>query len=219
MKPTDIRYTNLPGRWPGRVRPAYAPRPKSPYKVVTWAPVERLLLTELAKLGAKEVEIALDLASPMHIRNDGGLRSDARTRSPGVILRFTRRDGVRLQFPCDTYGDWTVNMYAIARTLEKLRLIDRDGVTQGDAQYVGFRALPPGGGTSEMTVDAAAAEIARHTTFSPELVRDHRSVAEAALKIARAKTHPDSKATGGTTEAFQNVERAWKVLEADFGAR
>src|SRR5438094_286048 len=88
-------------------------------------------------------------------------RASLRSRTPPAIVSFTNRDGIRLTFPCDTYGDWATNVYAIASTLEKLRAINRYGVTQGDQQYVGFQALPPAGGSTAMTAEEAADVIAQ----------------------------------------------------------
>jgi hypothetical protein len=204
-----FRYVSLPRVWPGRQRPAGFRGVKGPFKITTWAPVERFLMSELEKLGAKDVTIAIDVPNPAHWRMDGGLRSDARAVTPRVIVAFTRRDGVRLSFPCDSYNDWQTNVYAIAKSLEMLRAIDRYGVTQGDQQYVGFRALPPGAAAT-LTPEAAAEIIAKHSGIPAQAILDYPPVAGAAIRTAQSKTHPDR---GGTDGDFAEVQKAAEILE------
>lgn len=120
-----------------------------------------LLDRELRMLGAREVEIALDLP-PAAIRLDGWPRAGARPASPGVVLSF--RPGVpgagvnpaagpgwRLTYPCDRFLRWEDNLRAIALVLEGLRMVDRYGVGSGGEQYAGWRSLSapaPGAGAA-----------------------------------------------------------------------
>lgn len=207
------RYVPLPKQWPGKRRPSGRAPTRSPFKVTTWSPIERLLSRELGYLGAKDVTIALDIQNPMYWRMDGGLRSDARTITPGVIVSFTGKDGVRFTFPCDTYGDWQTNAYAIAVTLEKLRAIARYGVTQGDQQYVGFKALPSGASSApaRMTAEDAADLLAEYSPFPARLILNEPVIAGEAIKAAKRKTHPDA---GGASDAFAKVTEAADVLAA-----
>lgn len=213
---TPYRYTTLPDVWPGRARSG--PRRRSPYKRVTWAPVEHLLVSELRRVGAKDATIALDIRNPAYFRLDGGIRADARPVTPAVVVSFTNRDGVRLTFPCDTYGDWMHNIYAIAKTLEKLRLIDRDGVAQGDQQYVGFKALPPGApanGRKELTTEGAAGILTLWSGLDTIAILAHKSVADVAGRMAKSKAHPDA---GGDETDFVMVTEAIEVVEHHFAS-
>jgi len=128
-----------------------------------------------------------------------------------VIVSFTRGDtGVRLTFPCETYFQWQDNLYAIAQTLEKLRAIDRYGVTQGDQQYVGFAALPAGG-QPKMTLDDALDLFGEHgEAGAVDLISAPDWLVDAVQKRARAATHPDA---GGSTELFQRIEEAARLID------
>lgn len=209
------QYVALPKVWPGKRGPANAPpRRKAPFKSM-WTTTEQLLARELAHLGAKDVTIAVDIRNPGFFRADGMLRADARPVTPAVIVAFTDRGGVRMQFPCETYGYWADNVHAIALALESLRRVDRYGVTQGDQQYVGFRALPPGGGSpsapARMSEDRALEVLAAYHPFPAHLVVSELSVAGEVIKMAKRKAHPDS---GGTQEDFVLVGEAADVIEA-----
>lgn len=211
------RYSQLPRVWPGKQRPPGFRRDKGPFKVTTWSRVEYFLMNELSKLGAKDVTLAIDLPNPAHWNMQGAPRADARAQSPAVIVAFTRKDGVRLTFPCDTYADWQTNVYAIAKSLEALRAVDRYGVTQGDQQYVGFKALPPGGGSPGapvMTEEDAATILAEFSGMPAEAILSYAAVAATAVKMAKARTHPDAKGEPGD---FEKVSTAQLVVERHHG--
>lgn len=209
------RYTMLPRVWPGR--PHTKPR-KSPFHVVTVSQADKLLQKELQMVGAQEVTIAVD-TSPFHFKPGGeGLRADAKMTTAAVIVTFTDGKGNRLTFPCNTFGDWVDNLYAIASSLEKLRAVDRYGVTQGDAQYVGFKALPPAGGSTAMTPENAAAVLAEFSGLDAVAILQFPSVTDVARDIARKRTHPDTAAGESDGEDFARVEKAYEVLEEHHAA-
>src|ERR1051325_4819633 len=203
-----IRYVPLPSKWPGRNRPTGWKPTRSPFKFKAWDRVVRELLEEVAKVNGRDVELAIDVRNPAYWRNDGGLRADARPESSRIIVSFTRPDGRKLVFPCDAYGDWQDNVWAIRLSLEALRSIDRYGVTQGDQQYVGFAALPPG--REEMTVERAREIVADLADLEPQALA-FPSVFVVAVPRARARAHPDRE--GGSTARFQELEQAVKLLE------
>jgi len=205
------RFVALPRQWPGRPRPDGWKPQRSPFKLHGWARIEAALLAELRRINAKDITVALDVANPGDWRSDGGLRSDAKLGSNRVIVSFTRGDtGVRLTFPCETYFQWQDNLYAIAQTLEKLRAIDRYGVTQGDQQYVGFAALPAGG-QPKMTLDDALDLFGEHgEAGAVDLISAPDWLVDAVQKRARAATHPDA---GGSTELFQRIEEAARLID------
>lgn len=211
-KALPIRFVPLPRQWPGRQRPqGWKPTP-SRFKGHAWGKVERELLAELERLRAKDITIALDLHGPGNIREDGGLRADARPVTSRVVLSFVRGDaGMRLTFPCDSFSSWEDNLWAIRLTLEHLRAIDRYGVTQGDQQYVGFTALASGKPAS-MSLDDALLVLATHgEADSVDLLTAPDWLVDAVQKRARAATHPD---TGGREEQFKDVEEAIRLVAA-----
>lgn len=207
------RYRTLPRIWPGKTRPVDYSRPAGPFKVTTWSMIERALLYELGRLGAKDVELAIDLPNPAHWNAMGTPRADARAATPAVVLSFTRKDGVRLTFPCDTYAVWQTNVYAIAKSLEALRAVDRYGVTQGDQQYVGFKALPPGSGAAgerALSAEEAAEILQTFSDLPAHVIIAEPSVARVAIRTAKGRSHPDADGQAGD---FELVTRAADVIE------
>jgi hypothetical protein len=205
------RYVALPDVWPGRQRPdGWRPK-RSPFQFKAWSRVERELLEEIGRVNGRDATIALDVRAPGQFKADGGIRADARPVTSRVIVSFTRPDGKRLVFPCDAYGDWHDNVWAIRLSLEALRAVDRYGVTQGDRQYEGFAALPPAR-FNGMTVDRARSVIADLTDVEPAALR-FKSVLTMAVQRARARTHPDRE--GGSEEKFKEVETAARILESE----
>lgn len=199
----------LPAVWPGKATPSWSRR-RAPFKA-TGAKVWALLEREIKMLRGKNVVVMVDV-DDRQIRLDGQLYSNARPRTPAVIVAFDVPDG-RLQFPCDTFLFWESNVDAIARALEALRMVDRYGVQQGK-QYTGFKALPAST-TPVMTTEQAAKRISFHASIGDmmSIIRD-RSVARDAVRKAKAVVHPDA---GGSNEAFTLVVDAERILKAHHG--
>src|ERR1041384_850741 len=90
-----------------------------------WSDTLALLARELDKLdvtGAAAIRIDVE---PGQVRRDGMLYANAKVRSPGVVVSFTRRPGALSSAP-DTYAEvwsgdppaWQANVRAIALGLE-----------------------------------------------------------------------------------------------------
>lgn len=208
--------TPLPQVWPGKPTPPYQQR-RAPFKSVP-GKAFTLLGTEIRRLGGKNVKIAIDVTSGS-IRNDGMLYSNARPKSPGVIVSFDVPDGV-LQFPCDTFRFWEANIDAIGRSLQALRMVNRYGVQQGK-QYTGFKALPASTAPAAtaatvLTTDAAAQLLANYSGLSAVDVLQDRTVAQAAARTARYRTHPD-RTRSATSDEFQRVQTAIHLLADHHG--
>jgi hypothetical protein len=175
---------------------------------------------ELRHLGTTRCVIQAE-CSEEDIRLDGRLRSSARLRGPGIILAFDSRHGP-MQYPCDTYDDWTGNLRAIVLALEALRAVDRYGVTRRAEQYRGWRALPGGGESSAIagaewaTVEEAAGWLCLQAWPAPvgnnensrSIVRDIcAGDAEALRQLYREvsmRAHPDR---GGDIALMARVNR------------
>lgn len=208
-----LQYSHRPlhGEWPGK-RTLHPGR--SPFGA-NWGGTLDLLDREIFKLGGRDVVLALNVGE-RDIRQDGGVRADARIRDPGVIIEFTVGPN-RLSFPCDRFNHWQDNVRAIALALEALRKVDRYGVRSG-SQYEGYKKLPgAGASTGSMHVTKAAGIVADHSRDETELdeVLGDRSVARDAIRRAMANTHPDRP--HGDAAAFQRVQDAKRVLEAHHG--
>lgn len=204
----EYRVIPLPTVWPKKATPAWA-RKRPQFKTI-WTKALDLLDREIYYLGGKNVTIAIDVEERF-IRPDGQLYASARPRSPAVIVSFDTARG-RLQFPCDTFGFWQENVDAIARSMEKLRAVDRYGVTTGE-QFSGFKAIPASTSPT-MNAEEAARHIAQLLGMHAYVLLQHAGDAQMAIRRARQKVHPD---VGGSNEAWHLVELARKALSAHFG--
>jgi hypothetical protein len=192
----------------------------------------RLLDGELRKLRATDSVVQLALGE-RNFRADGLLRGDAQEPShPGVILSFGSRHGP-LKYVCDDCRNWPDNLRAIALTLERLRLADLYGVTRRGEQYAGWKALPAPLLTPPMTLDEAAAFVAREaaplvgqindadlrlraTNVGTLSVIEDGEVYRELYRVAAGRLHPTR-----TTEVagWQRLQEAKAVLDAHHAAR
>lgn len=211
--PFTYRHVALPPVWPGTATPE-GRRKRGPFRA-NWGDTLDRLAFEVGKLNGRDVTLAVGVQSGARdIRADGGVRADARIRNPAVILDFTAGKE-RLSFPCDTYDYWQDNVRAIALALEALRAVDRYGVQQG-RQYQGFKALPGAGqSTTTMDVITAATTVADISAIPAGDVRRTADAARRAVRIARAKAHPDMN--NGTREQWDDVNQAAAALAAHHG--
>lgn len=186
-----------------------------------------LLERELMELDATDIVIEVDV-DERAIRLDGQLRADAKAKSPGVRIAFESSVGP-LTFATDAFvrggswayvgtgdsrkrrdtmtQDWQHNLYAIAKSLEALRMVDRYGVTKRGEQYVGLKALPAGRAmpASHMTADQARDVI---TSILGPVDRPW----DTRIRMAKAEAHPDRN--GGDRTLWDQVEQAATVLGA-----
>ncbi len=198
-------------------------RRKAPFKA-TWADTLTLLSFELDKLSARDVTLKT-MHSPEDFRIDGKLRSDTRApEHPGVILTFEKFEGwddetqqsrfVAMRLPCDTFSYWKDNVRAVALALEALRKVDRYGVKSG-SQYAGFKALPAGDFTVEMTPELASDFIAKAAGMGnvPSIatsIIQNVVFGESVYRTAAKLLHPDK---GGNPEEFKKLESAWRLVK------
>lgn len=180
---------------------------------VTWTQCLELLGRELDQLEAEDIVIEVDVPE-RGIRLDGQLRGDAKAATPAVRLAFESSVGP-LTYATDAFrrpsyrgkgmgDDWQHNLYAIAKSLEALRLVDRYGVTTRGEQYAGFKQLGAGRAmpASHMTSDAAKAILQPYGDPTDALLKKHR--------LAKIATHPDRN--GGNHSKWDQVEEAARVL-------
>lgn len=182
-----------PLQWPaGWVRtPDHARKTHSQFKT-TFDRARRELNAELNRLGARDVVISSWLA----LRNDGQPYADqARRRipDPGVAVYFTLR-GRQMVMARDAYTSVHDNLRSIGLGIEHLRGLERHGGgTMMERAFEGFAALPP-----PDAFDAWAVLGLRPGA-------DNQAI-EAQFRALSKKHHPD--APGGSTDAFQRLERA-----------
>lgn len=179
-------------------------------------PIERTydeLDRELWQIGATDAVVQIDVRTERDIRRDGTRPlSDARVKSPAIVLSFKRKGTVHT-FACDRFTRWQDNLRGIVLGLEGLRRLERYGIVQSGEQYRGWQALPSNA-TPALTTEAAADVVAKRAGFQRDhLLRDRES-AKNAVRSARAKAHPDA---GGSDREFILVQEAARVLSLHHG--
>jgi hypothetical protein len=103
------------------------------------APARDYLLDELRLLKARSIVISTNV----ELRRDGlPYANRSEPEDPGVAVYFAL-DGERRCIPADKWDRVGCNLYAVARTINALRQLDRDGTHRMvTAAFAGFKALP-----------------------------------------------------------------------------
>lgn len=191
----------------------------------TAAATRQLLRQEAGMLGASDVIVELAVPATSLYKDGSGLRADRShtVQHVGVVVRLIGTVHGDLRYACDQFDGWEANLRAIALGLEALRKVERYGIGRRGEQYVGWAALPPGtpmgaaAAEPAMTLEHAAAVLAgAGDTFSPSDVLADPDDARAAYRVAAKRYHPD---TGGSTETFQKVEEAWRLVQVHHEGR
>jgi hypothetical protein len=161
-------------------------------KDLTVSDATKRLTGELKTMGVRDGQWVI--SSNVELRNDGLPRSGQRApEDPGVAVYWTRK-GHQQVMAIDLYDRVQDNMAAIAASLNALRAIERHGGAQIlDRAFAGFTALPAPDAFDPWAV------LGLHPDATREAI-------EAAFRAHSKKHHPD--APGGSTEAFQRLERA-----------
>lgn len=156
-----------------------------------WDATQRIT-GELSTMGVRDGQYVI--STNLELRNDGLPRSNQRMpEDPGVAVYWTRK-GKQQVMAIDLYDRVQDNMAAIAASLNALRAIERHGGAQIlDRAFEGFTALPAPDAFDPW------ATLGLH----PGATRD---AIDAAFRNLSRKHHPD--VPGGSTEAFQRIERA-----------
>jgi hypothetical protein len=183
---------------------------------VTYLRLLEDLSSELRAIGAKSIELALDIPDGKLSRSarsyDGWPKADAPVNSPGVILRFDRGE-TPMQFACDTYSYWEHNLRAIGRTLEALRAVSRYGATSRNEQYRGYErqiAAPTTESVAEIVRRAARTVVTAAGTGDCATILVDRKAFGAAFRQASANV---IKAHGPDSEQLRELNRAGEILK------
>jgi hypothetical protein len=186
------------------------------------------LARELDLINARAARAEFDMTPQMFRRLDSRPYATGLGITSHRVLVAFERGALSLVFACDRYQHWLANLRAISLTLAALRAVDRYGATGGE-QYVGFKRLGGGGGNGAtppdsepvpMTPEEAAATLVQYDPTAITLgaagraalarsIAQHAHIFTAVIGIVLKAVHPDH---GGTTDAFQAVRRAQRVL-------
>lgn len=177
--------------WPeGRPRTPPGKRQQSRFKTGFGMAV-RQLMAELQRLGARNAVVSTDVP----LRRDGlPLASAKRVEDTAAAAYFTHK-GKQMCFACDRWTKVEDNIYAIAKTIEAMRGIDRWGTGDMlDAAFSGFVALPP---PSDWRTELG----------DPKTLQE----AETAYRQRARAAHPDA---GGSHERMAKLNQAREAARA-----
>jgi hypothetical protein len=196
---------NTPLSWPvGWQRTEH--RQNSRFKAATSKALP-LLTAEVRRLGG----INLVISTNLPLKGDGTFRLDRDPVDPGAAVYF-QREGKDMAFACDQFDEVRENLYAIAKTIEAMRAIERYGAAElVNRAFSGFLGLPavachaPEGtpcSRAGMNVAPWVGEMhldrVHAARVADELDAEKVVVAESAIRELGAKTAPPM-ALGGET--------------------
>jgi hypothetical protein len=159
------------------------------------------LVAEIQRMGGSSVIIS----SNVPLRNDGLPRANQPEPSdPGVAVyfKYQKKDMV---FACDKYRYTRDNVYAIAKTIEAMRGIERWGSSDMmERAFRGFTALP----------QHASQTWRYHLGFGEEQPVTVTEIDSAFRELVK-KHHPD---VGGNADVFQQIVSAREQARKELGA-
>jgi hypothetical protein len=151
----------------------------------------------LSRIGADDWRIST--AAPNR-KKDGRPYADANPEDPGAVIRWSK-DGQQYAVACDRYTGLRSNVRAIGLYIREKRKMSNRPVLTGQDEFATARL--PSGNEGAIAGEPPAHEVLDIAPDAPE------DVVKAAARAKKKETHPDA---GGSTEAFQRVQRAEEVL-------
>jgi hypothetical protein len=184
--------------WPeGWKRTAY--REHSRFKT-GFGSARNLLFAELARMGAQKIILSTNVP----LRNDGLPRANMRPdgNDPGVAIYFQRK-GKAMVFACDKYRDACDNIYAIAKTIDAMRGIERWGASDMmERAFSGFKQL------NAPTPHGWWEALGCSRDASAETINER-------WRVKAREAHPDA---GGSHDAMASVNAARQIGLDERGA-
>jgi len=152
----------------------------------------RIFLTnEISRMGGTNVIISTNVP----LRNDGMPRASAPEPKDAGVAVYFRHKGRSMVFACDKYYYTRDNIYAIGKTIEALRGIERWGASDMmERAFTGFKALTDTAGAGE---DCWMVLGIPPMSSAAEISSAHRKLA--------MEAHPDR---GGSHEQMSRVNAA-----------
>lgn len=165
-------------------------RTRSAFKIQGFGRVRDLLFSEIRRMGGTSVVLSSNIA----LRRDGLPYANTREPDdPGVAVYFTHKKR-QMCFACDQWKTVRENAYAIAKTIEALRGIERWGASDMmERAFTGFAALPE------------EASQPWRVVLNLENGAVTRDDVEASFRHLAKKFHPDM---GGDRSEFEAIVRA-----------
>lgn len=199
----------FPLQWPeGWKRTAPHARRRSNWKVSD-AHMAGELVDELRRF-----ETTMSVISSNVPRNprDGSIKVSVSglVEDPGVAVYYSTNKWKERVIACDKWVNAFHNMYAIARTIDSLRAIERAGASQIlDQAFTAFGALP-----ASATAPVVAPWWEVFGLQEGALAFVDATMCEAKYRDLARKAHPDS---GGSEAAMAELNRAREEMRRHFG--
>lgn len=188
-------YEAFPLDWPlGFKRTEKNKRKSSQFKQ-TPGSAQDFLHSEVRRIGGKKLIVSTNIP----VRKDGLMYADyitKRQEDPGVAIYF-EMDGEQVSMCCDQYEKVLDNLYALGKSVEALRGIDRWGCSEFMKRaFTGFKAIPEKIDTSQTCWQILDLQPTRDEDLIKQMYR------------AQSKRHhPDA---GGNTDKFDSLTKAYE---------
>ena len=152
----------------------------------------RELESEVRKFGGRD----LIISSNLELKLDGTPRSGQKQPADKGVAVFFERKNEPMALACDVYSSVEDNLWALVRTLEALRQIERDGSPALiNRAFKGFVALPDPDARQWWEV------------LEVEKSADNAAIRAAFIRLAKLH-HPDA---GGDAVMFDQVQKAYDL--------
>lgn len=158
------------------------------------------VLDELFRMGVSESHVII--STDLKLKQDGLPYSSQKMPDDVGAAVWWKEKGIQRVIALDKYNRIADNIYAIGKTIEAMRGIERWGGGEIlERTFTGFNALP---GPDHV--------VARSWRDVLDYYGNDLKEAEAAYRKARAEKHPDR---GGDSAAFHEVTQAWEQAQAE----
>lgn len=190
--------SNYPLQWPEGWKRTLGVRQRAPFKVSPGT-VVNLLFDELRRFGARGEVVSSNLALTRDGRPFAGAAGEL--ADPGVAVYYSTSKFKDQTLACDKWLNVHHNMYAIARTIESWRRIERDGASQIlERSFAAFGALPPSSNAKPKRPWWEVLGLPKEALSFATLV-----MVEAQYRDLASKAHPDR---GGNADAMAELNGA-----------
>jgi DnaJ-like protein len=187
---------SYPLYWPeGWPRTESYKQKRAQFKDRSVAVGRRFLVDEVRRFGGSE----LIISSNLELKLDGTPRSNQRQPEDRGVAIFFKRDKVDMALACDVYTTVEDNLWALCRTLEALRQIERDGSPALiNRAFKGFAALSDPNSREWWEI------------LNVAKTAGNSEIRSAYLQLVR-QYHPDTGANGGDPVMFDQVQKAYDL--------
>lgn len=192
MKTVDA----FPLSWPHGWKRSFK-RKQSAFRT-TFAKARDELFRNLKLMGVGDWNVILSTNIPL--RRDGlPYSGQANPDDPGVAIYFKYKEK-DMVFACDTYYNATDNLWAVCKTIEAIRGIQRWGASDMmERAFTGFTALPASKGNHWSEILG----VSKNSSFE---------IVKSAYRKLALVSHPDKD---GTNEEMAKINKAFSEAEKE----